>query len=268
MTTISLRREDRAAEWHAFRETARATAWLAQRQVRNTLRVPAEFIPSIIFPLFFYIVQTGSLSKLAGAAHITNYKAFVLPVALMFAVTNEGAGQGMVQDIERGYFDKLMVTPASRVAIVIGAMGGNFARIAFTGLAVSLLAIAMGLHFETGPLGVIPMVLLASFWGLAFSGIGIGVALRTGSGQATQGAQFLAFPLMMLTTTFAPRPVMVPWMKAVVPYNPITYILDAMRSFSLTGFNVWTVGKGLIVAGTLMTVTVSFAVASLKRRLR
>jgi ABC-2 type transport system permease protein len=268
MTTISLRREDRAAEWHAFRETARSTLWLAQRQVRNTLRVPAEFLPSIIFPVFFYLVQTGSLSKLAGAANISNYKAFVLPVALMFAVTNEGAGQGMVQDIERGYFDKLMVTPASRVAIVIGAMGGNFARIAFQGLAVTVLAMALGLHFETGLLGVIPMVLLASFWGLAFSGIGIGVALRTGSGQATQGAQFLAFPLMMLTTTFAPRELLNGWLHAAVPYNPISYILDAMRSFSLTGFHIWTVGKGLIAAGALMTLTVSFAVASLKRRLR
>src|SRR5262245_30928632 len=139
MTTITTRAE-RQIEWNSVREATRSALWLAQRQIRNTLRVPAEFIPSIIFPLFFYIVQTSSLSKtfrISGS--ITDYKPFVLPVALLFAVTNEGAGQGMVQDIERGYFDKLLVTPASRVSIVLGAMGGNFARIAFQGLLVTAL---------------------------------------------------------------------------------------------------------------------------------
>ena len=123
--------------------------------------------------------------------------------ALLFAVSNEGAGQGMVQDIERGYFDKLMVTPASRLSLVLGAMGGNFARITFQGLVVTVLALLAGggLVFKTGLLGVVPMVLMASLWGVAFAALGIGVALRTGSGQATQGAQFLAFPLMFLTTT-------------------------------------------------------------------
>ena len=92
MTTITAGREPRAVEWHGVREALRSALWLAQRQVRNTLRVPAEFIPSMIFPLFFYFVQTGSLSKLAGAFGIENYKGSVLPVALLFAVSNEGAG--------------------------------------------------------------------------------------------------------------------------------------------------------------------------------
>jgi ABC-2 type transport system permease protein len=258
----------RQIEWNSVREAARSAMWLAQRQVRNTLRVPAEFIPSIIFPLFFYIVQTSSLSKLAAFGHITNYKAFVLPVALLFAVTNEGAGQGMVQDIERGYFDKLLVTPASRVSIVLGAMGGNFARIAFQGLLVTLLAMAFGLHFATGLLGVVPMVLIGSLWGIAFSGIGIGVALRTGSGQATQGAQFFAFPLMLLTTTFAPRGFLSGWFDKAIAYNPVTYILEAMRAFSTKGWVFGDIAKGLIAVAILATLTVSFALSQMRHRLR
>ena len=268
MTTISARAE-RQIEWNAVREAGRSALWLAQRQVRNTLRVPAEFIPSIIFPLFFYLVQTSSLLKFAALSNVKlDYKAFVLPVALLFAVTNEGAGQGMVQDIERGYFDKLLVTPASRVSIVLGAMGGNFARIAFQGLLVTLLAMAFGLHFATGFLGVIPMVLIGSLWGIAFSGIGIGVALRTGSGQATQGAQFFAFPLMLLTTTFAPREYLSGWLHTAVAYNPVTYILEAMRAFSTKGWVFADIAKGLLAVAILATITVSFALSSMRHRLR
>lgn len=271
MTTITAEHEARTIEWHSIRETLRSTLWLAQRQVRNTLRVPAEFIPSMIFPLFFYFVQTGSLAKLAGAFGIVNYKGFVLPVALLFAVSNEGAGQGMVQDIERGYFDKLMVTPASRMSLVLGAMGGNFARITFQGLVVTVLALLAGggLVFKTGLLGVIPMVLMASLWGVAFAALGIGVALRTGSGQATQGAQFLAFPLMFLTTTFAPRAALEGnWLHTAVAYNPVTYILEAMRAFSWRGWYGWDIAKGLLAVAALATLTISFALSSLRRRTR
>ena len=267
MTTITAR-ADRQIEWNSVREGARSALWLAQRQVRNTLRVPAEFIPSIIFPLFFYVVQTSSLLKVFGLIGIKDYKPFVLPVALLFAVTNEGAGQGMVQDIERGYFDKLLVTPASRVSIVVGAMGGNFARIAFQGLIVTLLAMALGLKFATGLLGVIPMVLIGSLWGIAFSGIGIGVALRTGSGQATQGAQFFAFPLMLLTTTFAPREQLTGWFHTAVAYNPVTYILEAMRAFSVKGWVFSDIAKGLIAVAILATLTISFALSQMRYRLR
>ena len=271
MTTITAGREPRTVEWHGVREALRSALWLAQRQVRNTLRVPAEFIPSMIFPLFFYFVQTGSLSKLAGAFGIHNYKGFVLPVALLFAVSNEGAGQGMVQDIERGYFDKLMVTPASRLSLVLGAMGGNFARITFQGLVVTVLALLAGggLVFKTGLLGVVPMVLMASLWCVAFAALGIGVALRTGSGQATQGAQFLAFPLMFLTTTFAPRFALgTGWLHTAVAYNPVTYILEAMRAFSWRGWAWWDIGKGLLAVAALSTLTISFALSSLRRRTR
>jgi len=268
MTTITAGREQHAIEWHSIRESARASLWLAQRQVRNTLRVPFEFIPSMIFPLFFYFVQTGSLAKLAQASHITNYKGFVLPVALLFAVSNEGAGQGMVQDIERGYFDKLLVTPAARISLVLGAMGGNFARVTFQGLVVTILALLAGMRFETGVLGVLPMVLMASLWGVAFAALGIGVALRTGSGQATQGAQFLAFPLMFLTTTFAPRFALDGWLHTAVAYNPVTYILEAMRAFSFSGWVFADIAKGLIAVAALATVTVSFALSSLRHRMR
>jgi ABC-2 type transport system permease protein len=134
-------------------------------------------------------------------------------------------------------------------------------------LVVTVLAMLAGLRFETGILGVIPMVLLASLWGVAFAAFGIGVALRTGSGQATQGAQFLAFPLMFLTTTFAPREaITISWLHTAVAYNPVTYILDGMRVFSYKGWAFGDIAKGLIAVAALATVTVSFAVVSLRRR--
>lgn len=261
-------REAPARAWHPAREAARATMWLAHRTIRNVLREPVAWIPSIIFPLFFYAVQSASLSGFAQRSGIENYTAFVLPVSILFSVSNEGAGLSMVIDVERGYFDKLLVTPTSRIAILLGAMGANFARVTAQALIVTAVALATGLDFQTGLVGAVLMVLLASLWGIAFAGLGMGVALKTGSENATNGAQIFIFPMLFLTTSFAPREVMTGWLDTAVGYNPITYLLEAMRSFSLTGWDAAALGKGLVAVACLGTVTVSFSLWALRTRAR
>src|SRR5438034_6292048 len=87
------------APWHAPREAIRATLVLGMREVRISWRTPAYFIPNLIVPLFFYFVMVGSLEKFAGNSGITNWKAFQLPVAIIFAVQGGSAGLNMVADI-------------------------------------------------------------------------------------------------------------------------------------------------------------------------
>lgn len=251
---------------HPVREGLRATMYLARREIRNVLRTPAAFLPSIMMPLFFYFIQSASLSKFASGSGIHNYQAFVLPVSVLFSMSNEGAGLNMVTDIERGYFDKLLLTPVSRMSLVIGAMGANFARIVFTGSLVTFVAMATGLTFKTGVIGAIPMVLLASLWGIAFAAIGMAVALRTGNPQATQGAAVMVFPLLFLTTSFAPLEALSGWLRVAVQFNPITYVLAGLRAFSQTGVNIHDVGLALIAVGFVAALTLPFAFVSLKHR--
>jgi len=250
-------------------EFFRAMYYVGAREVRNLLRTPAAFIPSFFIPLFFFFVQSGSLQKLAErSGQVGNYKAFVLPVAILFSVSNEGAGFNMVTDIERGYFDKLMLSPANRLAVLVGTVAANFAGVLFRSLVVTAVALAAGLHFATGITGVLPMVLLASLWGLVFSGIAMAVAIKTANAQAVQGTIVFLFPLLFLTTSFAPRAAMTGWLRTAVAYNPITYILEAMRSFSATGLDAAVIAKGVVAVLIMAPITMGLAIAALRGRLK
>ena len=256
--------------WRGAREALRATFFLAGREIRNILRTPAAFIPSMIIPLFFYFVQSASLSKLAGGAIGGNgdYRAFVLPVSLMFAMSNEGAGMNLVIDIERGYFDKLLLSPASRMSLLVGAMGANIARILFVGTVVTTIALAAGVHFATGIGGAVLMVLLASMWGIAYAAVGMGIALKTGNAQATQASFIAVFPLLFLTTSFAPRGVLSPWLQRAVGYNPLTYLLGALRAFSVTGWSAHDIVLGVLAVSGVGLLTVTLAFRALAGRLK
>jgi ABC-2 type transport system permease protein len=255
-------RGNAAAEW------VRTTFHLGVREVRTVLRTPAAFLPGLFIPLFFYFVQVGALSGFASRSGVPNYKAFQLPVAILFAVSNGGAGLNMVADIESGYFDKLVLTPASRLSLLLGAMGADFVRVLVQGLFVAVVALAAGLHFATGIGGMLAMVAMASVWGVAYSAIGFAIALKTGNSQATQSAFVLFFPFLFLTTAFAPLQSMSGWMRTAATYNPVTYILRGLRAFSMVGWSAHEIGLGLLAAVGVGLVTVPMALRALTGRLR
>ena len=258
----------RLAPWHASRETVRAVLILGAREVRISWRTPAYFIPNLIVPLFFYFVMVGSLAEFAGRSGIENWKAFQLPVAIIFAVQGGSAGLNMVADIESGYFDKLLVTPTSRHAILVGAMAADFLRIMVQATLVLLVALATGLDFATGIPGAVMLILMSSLWGLAYSAIGFAVALKTGNAQATQSMWFLFMPFMFLTSLFAPKESLSGWLQTVADFNPLTYVLDVMRALSLTGWDAQDIGVAWLAVAIFGMATVTLALLALRSRVR
>ena len=158
------------APWHFWRQGIRSTLLLGAREVRAAWRTPAYLIPNLIVPVFFYFVMTGSLEEFANGFGIDNWAGFQLPVSIVFAVQGGSAGMNMVADIESGYFDKLLVTPASRVAILLGAMLADFVRVMLQASLVIMVAEATGLQFATGATGAVLLILISSLWGLGYSG--------------------------------------------------------------------------------------------------
>jgi ABC-2 type transport system permease protein len=213
-------------------------------------------------------VQSASLSRSFEGGGFPNYEAFVLPISILFAMSNDSAGLALVTDIERGYFDKLMVTPISRWSVLVGGMGSNIVRALVQGLAVTAVAMLSGARFATGIAGGVAMVLLAVFWGVAYAGIGMGIALRTGSPNATQASFFFAFPMLFLTSSFAPEEALSGWLRAASRFNPVTYLLRGMRSFAVTGLDASDVGIALGVIALVGTLTTWFAVSAMRARAR
>jgi ABC-2 type transport system permease protein len=254
--------------WNGVRQTIRATMLLGGREVRLAVRTPMYLVPNLIVPLFFYFIMLGSLKGFASQAGLSNWEGFLLPMSLIFAVQGGSAGLNMVADIESGYFDKLLLTPASRMSLLIGAMMADFFRITAQALVVLTVAVIAGLHFETGVPGALLMVVLASCFGMAYSGIGFTMALRTGNAQATQSMWFLFMPFMFLTTMFAPKEALSGWLSTAATVNPMTYILQGLRSLSMEGWNAGDLAACMATIVVWASLSIGAAFLALRRRVR
>jgi ABC-2 type transport system permease protein len=113
---------------------------------------------------------------------------------------------------------------------------------------------------------MIALILLASVFGLAFSGLGFAIALKTGNAQATQSMWFLTMPLMFVTTMFAPKEALTGWLETAATFNPMTYILQGMRSLSMEGWILEDLAVALGAVAALGACTLSLAFMALKSR--
>ncbi len=238
---------------------ARDLSSVAYRAVRGMPREPEFFIPALIIPVFFFVVNVGALQDAAeGPLGVDDFKAFQLPVALIFAVTGISRASALVTDIQGGYFDRLLMTPVSRPALLLGLMVADFVAVLVLSLPVVALGLVLGVSFGTGVAGLVVFVFLAAFWGLAFTGFPYAIALKTGNPGAVNSSFILFFPFAFLTSTFLPERALTGWLATVADYNPVTYILRAMRSLT----EGWDGGALLQGAGAIAGVAiVSFALA-------
>ena len=128
-----------------------------------------------------------------------------------------------------------------------------------------LVAFALGVSFKTGVLGVVVAVWMAALFGIAWSSLGLMIALKTKSAQATQASFVFFFPFIFLTTAFMPKDMLSGWFKIAVTINPVEYVLAALRIIVIEGW-VWdTILPGLAVLAT-MTVGLTAMTTWLYRR--
>lgn len=232
-------------------------------------RTPASVIPGLMISVFFLFIYEASLS---GAATFflagQSYLAFILPVSIISAsLSGSGlAGQYIVRDIENGYFDKLLLTPISRVALLSGPVLAGAIILGFQTSLILGVAILMGLESATGFAGILAVLGFAMLLGTGFAGFGVTVALLTGSAAATSGASFAFFPLTFLTATFVPLSLLDGWLKTAAEWNPITYILQATREILLNGWNWEYIGQGLIACAILGLVPFFISLWALRQR--
>jgi len=239
------------------------------RALRESMRQPAVELTNIFIPMFFFAVTVGAIGSIAGTAFgVDNFVGFQMPVAILQAVagTAGSAGLGTVQDIERGYFDKLMLTPAPRVSLVLGRLAADSVRSMFlTGL-ILIAGLLAGSGMESGVAGIVAIVVLAGLFGMAYAGIGMAIALRTGSAQAAQAGFLIFFPLLFLSPAFAPKEIFAPWLEFLATINPVTYILEGMRDLILVGWGLQSFAAALAAIFGIGAVTLTLTLMALRSR--
>ena len=226
---------------------------LGRRAVREIARYPEATIPALFIPLFFLAVNIGQVSKTfpdtTPFLHGQGYVAFQLPVSLMFAVATATSGLALVTEIDLGYFDKLLAAPIRRSSIIFGRLTADLVRGISTSALVLLVGIALGARIESGVAGGLVIVLLSALFGVAYAGFGILIALRTRNVQATQSSFLLFFPLLFLTPNFVPFDRLSPVMEALARANPVSYVIEGLRSLVLQG---WVPGKLAICVAVIV----------------
>lgn len=250
------------------------TLLLTKRSLLVTLRNPFSFIPNLIISVFFLLVYTSGLSGISALPQFggVDYLNFILPVSIVSGAVGGagGAGQALVKDIENGYFARLLLTPVSRTAIVLGPMIAGMLQLFVQTLLIFGMAFLLGLTIPAGAPGFFFTVLLALGFGLGFAGYSVGVALKTRNAQAAQAGTLLFFPLIFLSTTFVPKELIeAEWLKVAATINPTTYIMEGMRGVLLREDIDWSaLSKGLGVALVLGLAMVVFAATNARSALK
>ena len=256
---------------------------VAGRAVRSIPRDPESIIPALIVPIFFYAVNLGSAAPTVDRffkspatfgippsefpQYALNAKQFFLPVAIIFAVTGVSRASALVTDIQDGYFDRLLMTPIKRLSLLLGLMIADFTLVVALTMPVLALAFIAGTRFETGVFGVVVFVLAAATWGLVFTGFPYAIALKTGNPAAVNSSFILFFPFAFLTTSFLPQPLLTGWLQTVAKYNPVTYLLEGLRSLTV-GWYWGELAKGFACVLGVGVISIGLALLALRSRVR
>lgn len=238
---------------------------VAARALRSIPRDPEMIVPAILFPAFFFAVNIGAFQTLVEGSGV-DFKAFQVPVAIIFAVTGISRAMTLVLDIQGGYFDRLGMTPVSRLALLIGLMVADFALVVALTIPVLIMGFGVGVRFESGPLGILLFILISGLWGLVFAGFPYSIALKTGNPSAVNLSFIIFMPFVFLAPVFIPRDQMTSWLATVATYNPVTYLLDALRSLISVGWEWDVIGLGVLAVACVGVLSLSMALWTLRGR--
>jgi len=245
---------------------------LAHRSIVRTLRQPAMVVPSIFFPLLLLSINSSGLdtaTRLPGFPTDSYFRfALAIPFVQGALFAANSAGTNMASDIESGFLNRLSLTPLRRVALMMGQLTGIVAL----GLIQAVTFVAVGLVFgagiEAGPGGVVVLVALSLVISLAFGCIGAFVALRSGNGESVQGVFPLFFAALFLSSMAMPRNLIEnDWFQTIANWNPVSYMLEGIRSLVIEGWDGEALALGFACAGGIALIALVAASSALRTRM-
>jgi ABC-2 type transport system permease protein len=245
---------------------------LARRSVLKTLRQPAQIVPALFFPLFLLAVNSGGLQRATNIPGFptSSYLTFALAVPFLqgalFSVMNSGTN--LARDIETGFLNRLALTPLRGAALLSGLLAGAAVLGLLQALTYLLVGLIAGAHFAAGIGGVPVLFALSLLITVGFGAIGLFVALRTGSAEAIQSLFPVFFVFLFLSSLALPRNlIQTDWFREIATYNPVSYLLEAIRSLLITGWDAEALALGFGIASALLVIGMVAATMALRTRL-
>jgi ABC transporter DrrB family efflux protein len=231
---------------------------LVVRALNEITRVPGAALPGVLAPTIFLVGLSGVFGEAARLPGFdaTDFRTFIVPVGLLqgAAFTGAATGVNLARDIERGWFDRLMVCPAPRTTILLGIVASAALRALLPATFLLVVAFALGVDFPgVGALALDVVLVMGLATAVAF--YAVLVALRFRTQQAAPLMQTAGFVAVLFTTAYAPMELLSGWLKAIATVNPVTFVLEGVRQ-GFTGSVTWadTWPALLAVAGLLVAL--------------
>ena len=247
-------------------------ATLGRRAVIRTARQPANVVFPLIFPMLLLAVNAGGLhsaTKLPGFP-TSSFLAFALAVPFvqgaLLATIN--ANVEFARDIQTGFLNRLALTPVRSLVLLFGQLGGLLTIALVQAVFYLVVGLAFGVRLESGIGGAALLLVLEALIALAFAAIGSWAALRTGSTEAVQGLFPVFFVFLFLSSMNMPRNlIQTDWFRWVATVNPVSYLIEAVRSLVIEGWNWEALGLGFAVAIGMSVIGFALAAHALWNRL-
>jgi ABC-type multidrug transport system permease subunit len=241
---------------------------LARRALNEIVRVPGAALPAVLAPTIFMLGLSavfGRADRLPGFS-ADDFRTFVTPVGFLQGAGFSGAATGvnLARDIERGWFDRLLLCPAPRATLLAGVVLSGALRALLPAGCLFAVALALGVTFPgiAGLAVAVPLVMglaaVAACWGVT-------LALLFRTQQAAPLMQIGSFVAVLFTTSYAPKPLLAGWLRAIADVNPVTHVLEGVRQGFVGGVSWETTWPALLAITGLLAGLGALAARSMRR---
>jgi ABC-2 type transport system permease protein len=257
-----------AAAIPAWRANLATIGALMSRAKNELLRVPGAAIPGVLAPTIFFLGLNGVFGALTHLQGFETgvYESFVVPVSMLQGAgfTGAAAGVNLARDIEQGWLDRLLVSPAPRWALLAGTVLAAAARSLIPATFVLTMALLLGAGWPgvdglaVAYFMVAAMAAVAACWGSM-------LALRFKSQSAAPLMQAGTMAVILTTTAYAPLALLQPWLADVAEVNPVTEVVEAARQGFVGGVTWADTWPGLLAIAGLLAVLGALALREMRR---
>jgi len=252
----------------AWRANLATIGALMSRASNELVRVPGAAIPGVLAPTIFFLGLNGVFGALIGLRGFEagTYESFIVPISMLQGAgfTGAAAGVNMARDIEQGWLDRLLVSPAPRWVLLAGTVLSASTRAVVPASFVFAIALPLGAGWPglDGLLVTYAMVCaiaaVAAFWGCL-------LALRFKSQSAAPLMQAGTMAAILTTTAYAPLALLQPWLREVAEINPVTEVVEAARQGFLGDVTWGGTWPGLLALAGLLVGLGALALRQMRR---
>ncbi len=251
-----------------------STLVIGRRNLLRFVRTPQLFVLGTVQGAMFLLIFRYVFGGAIGVAGV-EYVDFLVPGYITTGVlfTAMGAATGMAEDLEQGFVDRLRSLPIPRTSVLAGRALADTTLVAW-GLAVmTAIGFAVGFRLHGSVADAAVAFGLTVVFGFAFVWMFLALGIFAGNAQAAQGLALMVFPLTFVSSAYVPVETMPGWMQAVAEIQPMTLMVDAVRSLTLgaaadrlldhaTG---WYVTRSLAWGAAIVAIFAPLAVARFRR---